>query len=85
MLFCKDPEKDVIGTMKVGDVVEARVTAVKEDGKLDLSVRRKIPNRWRATPNISCRVSDGAAEACRLRTNPIRTDQTGTGHEQGCI
>ena len=24
--------------MKVGDVVEARVTAVKEDGKLDLSV-----------------------------------------------
>ena len=39
------PKKDVIGTMKVGDVVEARVTAVKEDGKLDLSVRRKIPEQ----------------------------------------
>ena len=35
----------MIGTMKVGDVVEARITAVKEDGKLDLSVRRKIPEQ----------------------------------------
>ena len=71
------PKKDVIGTMKVGDVVEARVTAVKEDGKLDLSVRRKIPEQMEATPNISCRVSDGAAEACRLRTNPIRNRSNG--------
>lgn len=37
------PKKDVSGRMKVGDVIEARVTAVKEDGKLDLSVRDKIP------------------------------------------
>ena len=37
------PKKDVNGRMKVGDVIEARVTAVKEDGKLDLSVRDKIP------------------------------------------
>ena len=39
------PKKDVIGTMKVGDWVEARVTAVKEDGKLDLSVRKPSPRR----------------------------------------
>lgn len=37
------PKKDVNGRMQVGDVIEARVTAVKEDGKLDLSVRDKIP------------------------------------------
>lgn len=37
------PKKDVNGRMKVGDMIEARVTAVKEDGKLDLSVRDKIP------------------------------------------
>jgi hypothetical protein len=29
------------GNIKVGDVVTARVAAVKEDGKLDLSVREK--------------------------------------------
>ena len=37
------PKKDVKQRMKVGDVIEARVTGVKEDGKLDLSVREKIP------------------------------------------
>ena len=39
------PKKDVCGGLKVGRVVEARVTAVKEDGKLDLSVRDKIPEQ----------------------------------------
>ena len=37
------PKKDVNQRMKVGDIIEARVTGVKEDGKLDLSVRDKIP------------------------------------------
>lgn len=37
------PKKDIKQRMKVGDVIEARVTGVKEDGKLDLSVREKIP------------------------------------------
>ncbi len=40
-----DKSDRLCATMKVGDVVEARVTAVKEDGKLDLSVRRKIPEQ----------------------------------------
>lgn len=35
------PQKDVFGKMYIGDVVEARVSAVKEDGKLDLSLRKK--------------------------------------------
>ena len=37
------PKKDVFGNLKVGQIIEARVTAVKPDGKLDLSVREKIP------------------------------------------
>ncbi len=39
------PKKDVNGRLRVGDVIEARVTSVKEDGKLDLSVRGKIPEQ----------------------------------------
>lgn len=35
------PKREVHGSMKVGDVVRARVVKVKEDGKLDLSVREK--------------------------------------------
>lgn len=37
------PKKDVTPGMRVGDVIRARVAAVKADGKLDLSVREKIP------------------------------------------
>lgn len=35
------PKKELYGDIKIGDTVTARVTAVKEDGKLDLSVREK--------------------------------------------
>lgn len=35
------PRKDAAGTYEIGDSVEARVTNVKEDGKLDLSTREK--------------------------------------------
>ena len=35
------PKRDVYGSYRVGDRVEARVTEVKPDGKLDLSVREK--------------------------------------------
>lgn len=37
------PKKDAFGSLKVGQTVQARVTGVKADGKLDLSVRDKIP------------------------------------------
>lgn len=35
------PKKELYGEIKVGDTVTARVSEVKEDGKLDLSVREK--------------------------------------------
>lgn len=35
------PKREAFVNVKVGDVVEARVVMVKEDGKLDLSVREK--------------------------------------------
>lgn len=37
------PKKEVYGNLRVGQTVKARVVAVKADGKLDLSVRDKIP------------------------------------------
>lgn len=35
------PKKELYGEVTIGDVITARVTAVKEDGKLDLSIREK--------------------------------------------
>lgn len=35
------PAKEFHGEFEIGDVIEARVTGVKPDGKLDLSIRRK--------------------------------------------
>ena len=39
------PRREVYGRMYAGQQIEARVTAVKADGKLDLSVRAKIPEQ----------------------------------------
>lgn len=39
------PRKELYGGISPGQVVQARVTEVKEDGKLDLSVREKIPQQ----------------------------------------
>lgn len=35
------PKKEVVDELRIGDTVQARVTGVKPDGKLDLSVREK--------------------------------------------
>lgn len=35
------PKKEMYGNIRVGDLVSARVTSIKEDGKLDLSIREK--------------------------------------------
>ena len=37
------PKKDSFGNLRVGQTVTARVAAVKADGKLDLSLKDKIP------------------------------------------
>ena len=46
------PKKDVFGNIRIGDEIEARVTNVKEDGKLDLSVRNKIPQQMDADAEL---------------------------------
>ena len=35
------PKKELYGSVQIGDMVEARVTSVKDDGKLNLSIREK--------------------------------------------
>ena len=35
------PKKELFGEVRVGDTIKARVTSVKADGKLDLSIREK--------------------------------------------
>lgn len=35
------PKRELVGKVNVGDVVEGRITAVREDGKIDLSIREK--------------------------------------------
>lgn len=42
------PRREVYGRMYIGQQVEARVAGVKPDGKLDLSVRGKIPEQMDA-------------------------------------
>ena len=39
------PRREVYGRMEIGQQVQARVAAVKADGKLDLSVRSRIPEQ----------------------------------------
>ena len=42
------PKREVYGKMYIGQRIEARVTAVKPDGKLDLRIRGKIPEQMDA-------------------------------------
>lgn len=35
------PQRELYGSVQIGDIVETRVTDVKEDGKLNLSIREK--------------------------------------------
>ena len=35
------PKMELYGNVQIGDVIEARVTSVKEDGKINLSIREK--------------------------------------------
>lgn len=39
------PKKECFGVLEVGTTIEARVAEVKEDGKLELSVRERIPEQ----------------------------------------
>ena len=47
------PKREVYGKMYIGQRIEARVTAVKPDGKLDLSIRGKIPEQMDADADVT--------------------------------
>ena len=57
------PKKECNGRLRVGDMIDARVTAVKEDGKLDLSVRDKIPEQMDKMQSRFCRKSKSWRQA----------------------
>lgn len=46
------PRREVYGRMYIGQQIEARVAEVKPDGKLDLSVRGKIPEQMDADARL---------------------------------
>ncbi|MFA9465991.1 MAG: S1 RNA-binding domain-containing protein [Velocimicrobium sp.] len=46
------PKKDVFREYTAGEVIEARVTNVREDGKLNLSTREKIPVQINADADL---------------------------------
>lgn len=52
------PEKEAKGNYRVGDVRSFRVTKVKEDGKLDLSDREKIPQQMELDAEMVMQVID---------------------------
>ena len=52
------PKKEWYGDVKIGDTVTARVTAVREDGKLDLSIREKAYLQIEADAEKVLRVID---------------------------
>lgn len=52
------PAKEMYGDLKTGDVIEVRVTAVKPDGKLDLSNRQKAYLQIETDAAVIMRVID---------------------------
>lgn len=52
------PQKELPPTLKAGDRVHARVTAVKEDGKLDLSVHKKAYLQMNEDSEVLLRLMD---------------------------
>lgn len=52
------PARESKGTYRVGDILSLRVTNVKEDGKLDLSDREKIPQQMETDAEAVMQVID---------------------------
>lgn len=53
------PKKELPGSVHEGDVIEARVTKVRDDGKLDLSPREKAYVQMDADSELVLQVIDG--------------------------
>lgn len=52
------PKKELYGTVKEGDVIQARVVRVREDGKLDLSLRERSYLQMGADAELVLKVID---------------------------
>lgn len=52
------PKKDCQGDLKIGDVVQARITRIRPDGKMDLSVREKAYIQMEADAQMILKVLD---------------------------
>ena len=46
------PNKEIDSKLEIGQVIEGRVTAVKEDGKIDLSLKQKAYKQMKGDSNI---------------------------------
>ena len=79
------PQKDVYGKMYPGQEIEARVAGVKADGKLDLSLRHKIPEQMDADARRSWSALKRTAESSDLRIRRSRPDPGRVRDEQGCV
>ena len=62
------PKKELYGEIRIGDTVTARVTAVREDGKLDLSVRERLTCKWKRTRSVCWSFWMEKRAFCPLRT-----------------
>ena len=60
------------GHLQVGDKVHARVIKVREDGKLDLSVREKAFIQMDADAELIVKRMEEHGENCHLQTRQIR-------------
>lgn len=52
------PKREAFGRLSIGQHVRARVLEVKPDGKLDLSIREKIPMQMGADANLVLKLLD---------------------------
>ena len=66
------PRREAYGKMRIGQQVEARVAGVKPDGKLDLSVRSRIPEQMDKDAELLLARLEQAAEDFVLRISRRR-------------
>lgn len=66
------PKQELYGAVEVGDTVNARVTEVKEDGKLNLSIREKHTYRLGRMHRGFWRLLTALTERCLLMTRHRR-------------
>ena len=66
------PKREVYHTYRVGETIRARVAAVKDNGKLDLSVREKPLSRWMWMRQNSWNTWKRTVDVFHLQTRRLR-------------